>query len=134
AGSAPLLRGAGRRGRAAVLPLAATAPAPAVVAAFDTADPARTFFHGHSFTAHPLACAVACVNWRMMRRPDALDAPRRMEAFWREALAPLRGRPGVRDVRVRGSIAAVELDVPGGYLAAVGRPLPPTCPEARAFP
>src|SRR5262249_23863280 len=134
AGIAPDLVCAGKTLAGGVLPLAATLAAPAAVAAFDTADPARTFFHGPSFTAHPLACAVACVNWRMMRRPDALDAPRRMEAFWREALAPLRGRPGVRDVRVRGSIAAVELDVPGGYLAAVGRRLRRSCLEARAFP
>jgi adenosylmethionine-8-amino-7-oxononanoate aminotransferase len=133
AGIAPDLVCAGKTLAGGVLPLAATLAAPAVVAAFDTADPARTFFHGHSFTAHPLACAVARVNCRMMRRPDALDAPRRMEAFWRAALAPLRGRPGVRDVRVRGSIAAVELDVPGGYLAAVGRRLRQSCLEDDVF-
>src|SRR5262249_45715355 len=39
-----------------VLPLAATLAAPHVVAAWDSTDPRRTFFHGHSFTAHPLAC------------------------------------------------------------------------------
>ena len=30
-----------------------------LLSAFARADPAHTFFHGHSFTAHPLACAVA---------------------------------------------------------------------------
>jgi adenosylmethionine---8-amino-7-oxononanoate aminotransferase len=104
-----------------VLPLAATLVSPRIVAAFDTADRARTFFHGHSFTAHPLACAVACANAQLLDRAETLARPRAMEAFWRQALEPLRERPNVTDVRIRGSIAAVELDVPGGYLADVGR-------------
>jgi adenosylmethionine-8-amino-7-oxononanoate aminotransferase len=103
-----------------VLPLAATLAAPHLVAAWDTADRSRTFFHGHSFTAHPLACAVALANWKMLTEAPP-SAPKRMECFWSDALAPLRGHPRVREIRVRGIIAAVELEVPGGYLAPVGR-------------
>ncbi len=111
-----------------VLPLAATLAAPSLVAAWDTADRSRTFFHGHSFTAHPLACAVAAANWRMLAAaPPA--APRRMESFWSESLAPLSSHPLVRDVRICGSIAAAELKVPGGYLADVGRRLRMSCLE-----
>ena len=54
---------------------------------------------------------------------------RRMELFWSEALAPLRGHPRVRDVRVCGIIAAVELNLPGGYLAPVGWQLRSSCLE-----
>jgi adenosylmethionine-8-amino-7-oxononanoate aminotransferase len=111
-----------------VLPLAATLAAPSLVAAWDTADRGLTFFHGHSFTAHPLACAVAVANWRMLTAAPN-PAPRRMEAFWREALEPLRGRPQVRDVRVCGTIAAVEVNAPGGYLATVSRHLRCRCLE-----
>ena len=133
AGIVPDLICAGKTLAGGILPLAATLVAPIVVAAFETTDPARTFFHGHSFTAHPLACAVAVANWRLLRETDALAATLRMEAFWRVALAPLRDRPGVREVRVRGSIAAVELDVPGGYLAAVGRRMRQRCLEDGVF-
>jgi adenosylmethionine-8-amino-7-oxononanoate aminotransferase len=52
-----------------------------------------------------------------------------MERFWSEALAPLRGHPRVRDVRVCGIIAAVELKLPGGYLAPVGWQLRSSCLE-----
>jgi adenosylmethionine-8-amino-7-oxononanoate aminotransferase len=124
AGIAPDLICAGKTLAGGVLPLAATLVAPAVVAAFESSDPARTFFHGHSFTAHPLACAVAVANWRLLRDSDALAAPRRMEVFWREALAPLRDRA---TVRVCGSIAAAELGMPGGYLATVGKRLRRSC-------
>jgi adenosylmethionine-8-amino-7-oxononanoate aminotransferase len=109
-----------------VLSLAATLASPAVVAAWDTDDRSRTFFHGHSFTAHPLACAVAIANWKMLTAaPD--PRPQRMETFWKHALAPLRDHPRVRDVRIRGTIAAVELNVPGGYLADVGRQMRESC-------
>src|SRR5207248_3047834 len=119
------VRGDGRRPRPDVLrPLRAAAvpggdgagvgrapgrrPEPAVVAAFESAGPCHTFFHGHSFTAHPLACSIAVANWRLLTGAPN-PAPARMEAFWRAALAPLAGSPNVREVRVRGTIAAVEL-------------------------
>jgi adenosylmethionine-8-amino-7-oxononanoate aminotransferase len=119
-GIAPDLICAAKTLAGGVLPLAATLTAPHLVAAWDTADRSRTFFHGHSFTAHPLACAVAVANWKMLTEAPP-SAPQRMERFWRDALALLRGHPRVRAVRARGIIAAVELDVPGGYLAPVGR-------------
>jgi adenosylmethionine-8-amino-7-oxononanoate aminotransferase len=112
-----------------VMPLAATLAAPHVVAAFDTDDRARTFFHGHSFTAHPLACAVASANWRVLVEQPMSTAALRMERFWNEAVRPLANLPGVREVRVKGSIAAVELDVPGGYLADAGRQMRRACLE-----
>jgi adenosylmethionine-8-amino-7-oxononanoate aminotransferase len=105
-----------------VLPLAATLVSAELASSWDTDDPRETFFHGHSFTAHPLACSVALANWQALTA-GVHPAPARMEAFWTRALAPLRDHPRVRDVRIRGTIAAVELDVPGGYLADVGRQL-----------
>jgi adenosylmethionine-8-amino-7-oxononanoate aminotransferase len=109
-----------------VLPLAATLAGPSIVAAFDNDERSRTFFHGHSFTAHPLACAVALANWRLLTA-QPLTRPTELESFWSSRLAGLREHSLVRDVRVRGSIAAVEIDVPGGYLADVGRRMREVC-------
>ena len=103
-----------------LLPLAATLVSPRVVDAFRTSDRRRTFFHGHSFTAHPLACAVGLANLPLVRAAIP-EAPRRLEKFWQAALTNVAHRPGVLDVRVRGTIAAVELDLPGGYLAESAR-------------
>ena len=44
------------------LPLGATATTEAVYDAFLSDDRTKTFFHGHSFTANPLACAVAIAS------------------------------------------------------------------------
>jgi adenosylmethionine-8-amino-7-oxononanoate aminotransferase len=109
-----------------VLPLAATLAAPHVVVAWDTDDRTRTFFHGHSFTAHPLACAVALANWRALTA-NCPEAPRRMHLFWQEALQPLARQPQVKEVRISGSIAAIELKDEGGYLSDMGRRLRHKC-------
>jgi adenosylmethionine-8-amino-7-oxononanoate aminotransferase len=120
AGIAPDLLCAGKTLAGGVLPLAATLAAPHVVAAFDADDRTKTLFHGHSFTAHPLACAVGVANWRKLSRGVG-PAPARMEQFWFKHFVELRGREGVSDVRIRGTIAAIEVNVAGGYLSDVGR-------------
>src|SRR4029077_14984832 len=84
AGIHPDLICAGKTLAGGVLPLAATLAAPHIVSAWDTDDRRRTFFHGHSFTANPLACAVAVANWRLLTTKFP-DAPRRMEPFWKDS-------------------------------------------------
>jgi adenosylmethionine-8-amino-7-oxononanoate aminotransferase len=116
-----------------LLPLAATLASPEIVAAFESRDPTRTFFHGHSFTAHPLACAVAVANMNELAAGRWREDARRIEAVWRERLEPLRERPGVADVRIRGTIAAIECESSGGYLAEVGRLFRRTCVERGVF-
>ncbi|MCE9534477.1 MAG: adenosylmethionine--8-amino-7-oxononanoate transaminase [Planctomycetes bacterium] len=115
-----------------ILPLAATLASPAIVEAFDTADREKTFFHGHSFTAHPLACSLAAANLERLRN-EPPTAPARFQQFWNETFAELRGHPRVRDVRVRGTIAAIELEVPGGYLAKTAQAMRACCLEQGVF-
>jgi adenosylmethionine-8-amino-7-oxononanoate aminotransferase len=116
-----------------VLPLAATLTSPEIVSEFDTDDRSRTFFHGHSFTGHPLACAVAVANWDDLRAGHWRADVRRIEEVWRERLAPLRGRAGVADVRIRGTIAAVECEATGGYLSEVASRFRRVCLEHGVF-
>jgi adenosylmethionine-8-amino-7-oxononanoate aminotransferase len=132
AGIAPDLICAAKTLAGGILPLAATLAAPHVAAAWDTADRSRTFFHGHSFTAHPLACAVAVANWRLLTTAFP-EAPLRIEAFWKQTLGKLKSHERVKDVRLCGSIAAIELTGDGGYLADVGRQLRRTCLEEGVF-
>jgi adenosylmethionine-8-amino-7-oxononanoate aminotransferase len=132
AGIAPDLICAAKTLTGGMLPLAATLVAPHIVAAFETDDRRRTFFHGHSFTAHPMACAVAVANWRQLTQ-QLPDAPRRFEKFWQQALAPLSENVEVTDVRIRGSIAAVEVPAEGGYLAEIGRRMRHRCLEHGVF-
>jgi adenosylmethionine-8-amino-7-oxononanoate aminotransferase len=121
AGIAPDLICAAKTLTGGMMPLAATLASPDIVAAFDASEREKTFFHGHSYTAHPLACAVAAANWRALLAGGWKADAARIEAAWRATLPALGGLPGVRDVRITGTIAAVEVEAPGGYLADVGR-------------
>jgi adenosylmethionine---8-amino-7-oxononanoate aminotransferase len=92
------------------LPLAATVARDSVFAAFwsDAADDALT--HGPTFMANPLACAAANASLDLFDREPRLAQVAAIEQALQLGLAPCRGLPRVRDVRVRGAIGVVELD------------------------
>jgi adenosylmethionine---8-amino-7-oxononanoate aminotransferase len=94
---------------AGYLPLAATVATEAVYEAFLSDDRTKTFFHGHSFTANPLGCAVALASLELFETERVLDRVTRLEAQLRGGLAPLRQLPIVGDVRVIGGVGAIEL-------------------------
>jgi adenosylmethionine-8-amino-7-oxononanoate aminotransferase len=108
------------------LPLGATLTTEAVYEAFLSEDRTRTFFHGHSFTANPLACAVAVASLDLFRDEGVLERVASLEAWLREGLEPLRQLPIVGDVRVIGGVGIVELvsdqatRAAGGYLDGLG--------------
>jgi adenosylmethionine-8-amino-7-oxononanoate aminotransferase len=111
---------------AGYLPLGATVATEAVYEAFLSDDRAKTFFHGHSFTANPLACAVALASLDLFREQDVLGRVRRLESTLRAGLAPLARLDSVGDVRVIGGVGIVELvsdkqtRKTGGYLDGIG--------------
>ena len=109
---------------AGYLPLAATCVTDAVYDAFLSDDRSRTFFHGHSFTANPLACAVAIASLDLLAETRALERVVRLERQFRDRFEPMRRLPGVADVRVLGGVVALELapdaTTGGGYLDAIG--------------
>ena len=120
-GMVPDLICAGKTIAGGVLPLAATLVSPKIVSAFESDDRRKTFFHGHSFTAHPLACAVGVANEKILHQGEWKNQVAEMQRFWEQELLSLRERSAVKEVRIRGSIAAMEWDLPGGYLAENAR-------------
>jgi adenosylmethionine-8-amino-7-oxononanoate aminotransferase len=94
---------------AGYLPLGATVVTERVYEAFLSHDRTKTFFHGHSFTANPLACAVALASLDLFEQGRVLDRVCVLERKLREGLSPLRKLSVVGDVRVIGGVGAVEL-------------------------
>jgi adenosylmethionine-8-amino-7-oxononanoate aminotransferase len=92
------------------LPLAATLTTEHVFESFlGSFESRRTFFHGHTYTGNPLACAAAVASIRLLRDGGVIEGlPRKAEALARE-LAPLRGHPNVGEIRQRGLMAGIEL-------------------------
>jgi adenosylmethionine-8-amino-7-oxononanoate aminotransferase len=111
---------------AGYLPLGATGTTDAVYDAFLSDDRARTFFHGHSFTANPLACAVALASLELFEGDRTLERIARLEAQLRAWLPRLARLPLVGDVRIIGGVGAIELvsdtktRAAGGYLDGIG--------------
>jgi adenosylmethionine-8-amino-7-oxononanoate aminotransferase len=108
------------------LPLGVTAASEAIFEAFLSQDRRKTFFHGHSFTANPLACAVARASLDLLRTEGGLDRVRELETLFRSRQAALLSLPPVGEVRVLGGVIAIELvrdrktrDA-GGYLDRMG--------------
>ncbi|MBN1441051.1 MAG: adenosylmethionine--8-amino-7-oxononanoate transaminase [Planctomycetes bacterium] len=91
------------------LPLGATLCTDEVHDAFLSRDRSLTFFHGHSYTANALACAVALESLAMIEDSDVLKRVREIESLFRGRIARLRGLPIVGEARGIGAVAAAEL-------------------------
>jgi adenosylmethionine-8-amino-7-oxononanoate aminotransferase len=100
---------------AGYLPLGATVTTSAIYEAFLSEDRRKTFFHGHSYTANPLACAVGLASLDLFQEEGTLARVAELEKAMRAGL------PAVGDVRVIGGVGVVELtsDQPG-YLDGLG--------------
>jgi beta-alanine--pyruvate transaminase len=79
------------------------------------------FFHGYTYSAHPLACAAALATLDTYAAEGLFDRAIELGDYWQTRLHSLRGLPNVVDIRNFGLIGAVELaprkDAPGarGY-------------------
>jgi adenosylmethionine---8-amino-7-oxononanoate aminotransferase len=92
------------------LPLAVTIARPKIFDAFWSDDPGDALPHGPTFMANALACAAANASLDLFEREPRLRQITDIACALEHGLAPCRGRPGVKDVRVRGAIGVVELD------------------------
>lgn len=95
---------------AGYLPLAATLATEEVFAAFlGEYDEKRTFYHGHTYTGNPLACAAALESLRLFEQNRLLAHVRHNEVVLEEELERFRNHPHVGDVRRCGMMIGIEL-------------------------
>ena len=108
---------------AGYMPMGATVATEEIYKAFLSDDRKKTFFHGHSYTANPLSCAVAIESLKIFEEEKTLERICDLEKKFNERLKPLENLSHVGNVRVIGGVGIVELKSDGGYLDNIGQTL-----------
>ena len=67
------------------------------------------FFHGYTYSAHPLACAAALATLETYADEGLLTRAAQLEGYFADALHSLKGLPNVIDIRNIGLVGGVEL-------------------------
>lgn len=92
------------------LPLAATLATGDIFDAFcGPYEADRTFFHGHTYTANPLACAAALANLAVMARDDTIGRLQQKIQYMSRRLEEFHGLEHVGDIRQIGFMVGIEL-------------------------
>jgi adenosylmethionine-8-amino-7-oxononanoate aminotransferase len=114
AGVAPDLMTCGKGLTGGYLPLSAVLAREEVYAAFlGTPAEARTFFHGHSYTANPLCCAAAIANLRLMADRETVSHAARVGERIGELTKGIGRYDGVREIRRIGTMTGIEVSPVG---------------------
>lgn len=96
--------------------LGVTAANERVYTAFLDDDRTKTLYHGHSFTANPIACAAALASMDLVLEPVCEANRQRIIAQHAAFAVSIAGHPALADIRQTGTIIALELKVKdGGY-------------------
>ena len=67
------------------------------------------FFHGYTYSAHPLACAAGLATLETYADEGLLTRASELQDYFARAVHSLQGEPNVIDIRNIGLVAAVEL-------------------------
>lgn len=98
-------------------PLAGGLPIGAVLVTERVSAAIKPGDHGSTFAGSPLVCNAAIAVLDKISNPDFLASVSRKGQYFKELLAKkLGGNPHVKEVRGKGLIIGIELDVPAGPL------------------
>jgi beta-alanine--pyruvate transaminase len=78
------------------------------------AENAIEFFHGYTYSGHPLACAAAMATLDVYEEEGLYAQANHLASYWEECVHSLKDLPNVIDLRNLGLVAAIELaPIPG---------------------
>jgi adenosylmethionine-8-amino-7-oxononanoate aminotransferase len=76
--------------------------------AFLSEDKLKTLFHGHSFTANPIACASALASLDLFEQPETAENIERIKTMHSGFADRIANHPKIKTVRQTGTILAME--------------------------
>ncbi len=95
-----------------VMPLGATSCAEFIYEAFLSDDKMKTFFHGHSYTGNPTACAAALASLDLFEIEKTFESISRINKMHQTFYGKIKDHPQVFDARIKGTIIAIEIKTP----------------------
>lgn len=93
------------------MPMGITTASKYIVEAFDTEDMYKTFFHGHSYTGNPIACAAANASFELTKQPVFFENIKRIESNHKDFMAKIESHSMVKVTSSLGTILAIELNL-----------------------
>lgn len=90
------------------MPLGVTTCTNEIYEAFLSDDKHKTLYHGHSFTANPIACVASLASLDILLRSETLQNIKRVEAKHAMFLEEIKAHSKVKTVRQTGTIIAIE--------------------------
>ena len=72
-------------------------------------DEGGEFYHGYTYSGHPVACAVAIENLKIIREENLIENSRNTSVYLEERMKEIADHPLVGEVRMKSFIGAVEL-------------------------
>jgi beta-alanine--pyruvate transaminase len=103
------------------IPMAAIAVREDIQQTILDASPPNTveFFHGYTYSAHPVACAAALATLKIYREEDTFARVRELSPAFLEQIGAFKDLPYVTDTRGHGLLGAIDL-APEGAPGARG--------------
>ena len=101
--------------------LGVTAAKEHIFQAFLSDDRRKTLFHGHSFTANPLACSASLASLDLLLQEDCVARIQHISRRHQTFLETLRSFPIVKNARSLGTVLAFEINTgKDEYVNAIG--------------
>jgi adenosylmethionine-8-amino-7-oxononanoate aminotransferase len=101
------------------MPFGVTLANEKIVKAFQVPDLDKVLYHGHSYTANPLACAVSLASLKLLKEAYCVHAIAALTESQRQFALQLKKRFKLERVDHIGTIVSLELTVEPGYLSSI---------------
>jgi adenosylmethionine-8-amino-7-oxononanoate aminotransferase len=96
------------------MPLGVTSCSEKILEAFQSADANKTFFHGHSYTANPIACAAANASFDLLMSKECQQNILLIAQSHSTFVSKNKNHKAIKNIRSLGTILAIELQTAEG--------------------
>ncbi|MBF0352811.1 MAG: adenosylmethionine--8-amino-7-oxononanoate transaminase [SAR324 cluster bacterium] len=91
------------------MPMGVTTCNSRIFDAFYSDDKTKTLFHGHSYTANPLACTAGLASLDLLEKPECQERIQEIVRQHQAFVQRIGPHPRIRDIRQQGVILAIEI-------------------------